>query len=122
MWGLGSSFPSADRQSLAETVAGTDRMPAAPECFVVAGALASAAGLILDVLPLNRQLRTVGVTGAAMVLATRGVLGVLGQTNTLVPWTPSDGFKELDRKYYGPLCLALSVGALSSLKTEVSGS
>ena len=117
-WGLGSSFPSSDHLSLADTVAGTSAVPGAPECFAVAGSLLGAATLVMDVLPLNPRLRGVGVAGAALVLGARGVLGVLGRTGTIVPWTPSERFTNLDKRYYGPLCLALSAGALSSLKSK----
>jgi hypothetical protein len=115
-WGLGSSFPSLDRESLADTVAGTSAVPGAPECFAVAASLLGAAALVADVLPLNRRLRGAGVAGTALVLGTRGVLGVSGRTGTIVSWTPSERFTKLDRRYYGPLCLALSAGALSALK------
>lgn len=116
-WGRGSSFPSSDRETLADTVAGTTVVPGPSECFAVAGSLLSAAALIMDVVPLNRRVRGMGVAGAALVLGTRGVLGVTGRTGTIVPWTPSERFTELDRRYYGPLCLALSAGAFSSLKS-----
>ena len=117
-WGLESSFPSSDHESLADSVAGTTAVPDPPECFAVAASLLGAATLVMDVLPLNRRLRGAGVSAVALVLGTRGVLGVLGRTGTIVPWTPSERFTKLDRRYYGPLCLALSAGALSSLKSR----
>jgi len=117
-WGLGSPFPSANRTELADTVAGTKVVPSAPQCFAVAGALVGAAALVTDALPLARRQRTIGASGAALVLGMRGVLGVAGQTSRIVPWTPSDRFTKLDRRYYGPLCLALSAGVWSSLRSD----
>jgi len=115
-WGLGSSFPSSDRESLADTTAGSTEMPPAPACFAVAGLLAGAASLVMDALPVNERLRRAGVAGVGLVLGARGVLGVAGHTGTAMPWDTSERFTKLDRRYYGPLCLALSAGALSSLR------
>ncbi len=117
-WGLGSSFPSSDRTTLADTTAGAPELAPPPACFAVAGLLATAATLVLDVLPLSRRLRNAGVSVLALVLGARGTFGVMGQTGKIVPWTPSERFNSIDRKYYGPLCLGLSAGALASLRSE----
>jgi hypothetical protein len=116
VWATGSGFPFADEQSMADTVAGTPRAPRAPETVVVAGLLAAAAALVADVAPVPQGIRRLGVGVVAAVLATRGALGVSGRTAVLVPWTPSDRFVELDRRYYGPLCLALALGAATSVR------
>jgi len=115
-WGAGASFPFGDREALADTVAGSSVAPGPQDCFAVAGLLLGAAGLVGDVLPIGHMARRVGVLGIAAVLGGRGVLGVAGRTGSIVPWTPSKRFDELDRRYYGPLCLALSGGALLSLR------
>ncbi len=116
-WGAGASFPFADREVLADTVAGSNVAPGPRECFAVAGLLLSAAGLVADVLPVGAKLRGIGVLGVAAVLGGRGAVGVAGRTGSIVPWTPSERFNDLDRRYYGPLCLALAGGALSSLRS-----
>jgi len=56
------------------------------------------------------------VLGVAVVLAGRGAVGVAGRTGRIVPWTPSAHFNDLDKRYYGPLCLLLSSGALLSVR------
>ena len=113
-WGLGSSFPKADRVQLADAVAGVEEMPSAAACFLVAGTLAAAAGVVAG---LGRSYRVVRWArgGVAAALLVRGVVGVSGATVLLVPWTPSTDFQQLDRRRYGPLCLALATAiALTS--------
>lgn len=89
-------------------VAGTDEMPPAAACFVVGGALAAAAALVGGVGG-QRGLARLARTGVAVGLTCRGLTGVLGRTGLLVPWTPSLRFQDMDRRAYGPLCLALGV-------------
>lgn len=115
-WGAGSSFPFSDPAVLADRVAGTTSTPRPPECFAVAGFLLAAAGIVGGVLPLTPRVRHVGCLGVAAVLGGRGVLGVSGRTGAVVPWAPSAAFDRLDRRYYGPLCLALAGGAVSSAR------
>lgn len=115
-WGFGASFPFEDQEQLADSVAGSRALPGRRECLAVAGLLACAAGLVADVLPIGAATRRVGVLGVASVLAGRGALGVAGRTGSIVPWTPSTHFERLDKRYYGPLCLLLSTGALLSAR------
>jgi hypothetical protein len=117
-WGFGSAFPFRDHATLADTVAGTRAVPQPRACLAVAGLLLTAAAIVDDALPLRADLRRVGALGVGGVLGARGVLGVAGRTDLVVSWTPSARFVRLDRRYYGPLCLALSAGAtLSTLTT-----
>lgn len=115
-WGCGSSVPFTDRRSLARAVAGTAEPPPARECFAVAGLLATAAALVADVGPLGTGWRRLGTIGVTVVLAARGALGLARRTGAIVPWTPSEEFVALDRRYYGPLCLALAVGSAASIR------
>jgi hypothetical protein len=115
-WGLGSSVPFRDRGVLADTVAGTPDVPVPTACFAVAGLLTSAAALVADAVPVPTTLRRVGVVGVAAVLGVRGVCGLTGRTELLVGWKPSDEFVRLDRTRYGPLCMVLAAGALTSLR------
>ena len=113
VWGVGSAWPAADRRQLADAVAGTEEMPSAGACFAVTGALLAAAALVAGAGNHNRLLR-LGRRGVSAVLLLRGVIGVTGSTGVLVSWAPSAHFQALDRRYYGPLCLALgSAVALS---------
>ncbi|MEJ7800387.1 MAG: DUF3995 domain-containing protein [Ilumatobacter sp.] len=115
-WGLGASFPFEDLEMLADSVAGSSAAPGRRDCFAVAGLLACAAGLVADVLPVGSTTRRVGVLGVALVLAGRGAVGIAGRTGSIVPWTPSTHFNNLDRRYYGPLCILLACGALMSVR------
>jgi hypothetical protein len=116
-WGAGSSFPFSDPDALADTVAGTVAPPRAAECFGVAGLLLAAAGVVGDVLPIPTALRRSAALGVAVVLGGRGLAGVTGRTGSLVRWSPSERFVELDRRWYGPLCLLLAAGALTSVRS-----
>jgi hypothetical protein len=113
-WGRGSSFPFRDVDELSDAVAGRRAVPPPGACFAVAGALTVAAGLVADVPRLPRRAQRVGVTGVAVVLATRGALGFVGQTDVVSPGSTSARFRRLDRRAYSPLCLALAAGALSA--------
>jgi len=113
-WGLGSSFPFRDRETLADTVVGSTAVPAARESFAVAALLGIAAGLVADVLPVPRRMRRSGVVGVAGVLATRAAFGITGNTERLVAGSNSPRFVAADRRVYAPLCAALAVGALVS--------
>jgi hypothetical protein len=117
-WGLGSSFPFRSRAELADAVIGTSTVPPPPACFAVAGALAAGAALVADVVPISPTLRRSGVRGVASVLGLRGALGLVGKTERLAPGSNSERFVHLDRRLYAPLCLALSVGCLSSLMKD----
>jgi hypothetical protein len=113
-WAFGSPFPAHDRRELADLVAGHDEMPGRAECLAVAGLLGVAAVLVADVLPVPRWVRRGGVWGVAAALGGRSALGFTGRTGSVVPWTPSDRFVALDRRWYAPLCAALAVGSIVS--------
>lgn len=117
-WGLGSPFPCPDRETLADTVAGTSAVPGKPECFAVASALFASAVFVADVVPVERRVRIPIVGCAAVVLGVRGAAGLVGKTSLIVSWTTSQRFNRLDRHYYGPLCLALATGAVRSLRVH----
>ena len=118
-WGAGASFPARDRDQLAMAVAGIDVVPPRRECWAVGGLLATAACLVLDVGSWPAAARRTGVIVAAGVLGLRGLAGLTGRTSVLVPWEPAPRFVELDRRSYGPLCMALAAGTASSLRTRV---
>jgi hypothetical protein len=107
LWGAGSSWPAATRRELADMVAGTEVFPDRTACFTVAAVLAGAAGTVASGPdgPVGRAARACIAGG----LAVRGVAGLTGSTRHLVPWTPSPRFVGLDRRFHGPLCLAIAV-------------
>lgn len=114
-WGLGSTWPCADADALAETVVGGSTVPPPVACFAVAGALGTAAALVSGVPTRFPRLLTLGQAGVASVLGARLVLGFLGRANLVSPDAPSPQFQRLDRRLYSPLCLALAAGAARSL-------
>ena len=110
-WAVGSTCPVADRGELADLVAGSDEMPGPQECAAVGGLLATAALLVAGPGWLPTGVRRLGALGVAVVLAGRATLGVTGRTGLVVPWTPSERFRRIDRRCYAPLCAALASGA-----------
>jgi hypothetical protein len=113
-WGVGSSFPFRDRETLADVVVGNDVVPGAAESFAVAALLGAAAALVGDAAPLPRPLRTAGVLSVAGVLATRAAFGFTGSTAKLVPGSDSPRFRSADRRLFSPLCTALAIGSAAS--------
>ena len=110
-WATGSAFPVDHRDELADFVAGTNEMPPAPECLAVATLLGVAAGVVAGPRWLPESVGRLGCLTVANVLGVRAVLGASGYTRLIVPWTPSERFEQLDRRYYAPLCAALAVGS-----------
>jgi hypothetical protein len=117
MWGRGSTFPFADREQLNDTVIGRDATPSPAACYAVAGLLATAGALVAGVPSRTSRLRRVGVGTVAAVLGARAVLGFAGRTDLVSPGSVSEKFRETDKRYLSPLCLALALGAARSLRS-----
>ncbi len=115
-WGVGSSFPFADRDELADAVVGSEVMPGPAESFAVAALLGLATAVVIDVLPMSHGVRRSSVAGLVAVLAVRGGLGLAGRTDILVPGSTGHRFRRLDRRWYSPLCLVVAAGATASLR------
>lgn len=106
LWAIGYWWPIRDERALVAAAVGVKtatRMPGPIPCALVAVALLSAA-----VWPwiMAGMVRHVGMVVAATVFLIRGIL----------PWRPGwrriyaqEPFATYDRRYYGPLCLALSL-------------
>lgn len=119
-WGAGSAWPARNRAALSRGVVGSDAMPGAVACGVVAAMLsATAAAALARVAPgLDRRHYATGpldvvLRGAAGVLAVRGILG--GQA--ALPGDPAavaPEFRRADRLVYSPLCLALAAGLVAT--------
>jgi Protein of unknown function (DUF3995) len=116
-WGAGLYWPGTDSITLAQRVVGGSVFPAPRDCFLVAGVLTAAAGLlavrthakpkweISSVGPLSG----LGVAGLGIILAARGSLGLLASA-TGIPQT-TGVFRRLNALIYSPLCLLLAAGA-----------
>jgi uncharacterized protein DUF3995 len=115
-WGAGSTFPFRTRDELNDTVIGRAATPSAGACYGVAGLLAAAAALVGGFPGRSSRLRRTGVGTVAVVLAARGALGFAGKTDLVSPGSTSEHFRNVDRRYFSPLCLALAAGATASLR------
>ncbi|MEP6624768.1 MAG: DUF3995 domain-containing protein [Acidimicrobiia bacterium] len=115
-WGRGSSFPFATTSELTDAVVGNDVVPSPGACYAVAGLLTVAAGATAGLPARTSRLRRLTVLGVAATLATRAAAGFAGRTDALVPGSNSPRFRRNDRRVFAPLCAALAVGALMSLR------
>ena len=113
-WGLGASFPFGSRSELADAVVGAAVVPPPAACHAVAAALAVASGLCADLPVGSARLRRVGRMGVATLLAARGLMGLVGRTDLVSPGSSSPRFRRLDRRFYAPLCLFLSLGTATA--------
>jgi hypothetical protein len=110
-WGLGSSFPCADRHDLAEAVIGRGTVPGLLPCAGEAAALLAAASAVEDRPRWPGALRRLALVTVAGVLGCRGALGLAGKTDVMAPGSDGHRFRRLDRHFYAPLCLGLAAGA-----------
>ncbi len=114
-WAFGGRWPGHDEPSLARMVVGSKgitTMPARGPTLAVAvviflaGVVALARADLVAV-PLPPMLRSVAVTALAVVFLGRGIA-------SFTPWfrasQSEEPFATLDRRLYGPLCLALGTG------------
>ena len=113
VWGFGVTWPEADSRALARRVAGfkgIDRMPRPAACFFVAAMLAFAAlaTLMAAGLAPTRYPEWIVLTAVSAVAAVFGLRGVLAYSPAWRARTPEEPFATLDRRFYGPLCLAIS--------------
>lgn len=106
-WGFGGRWPGRDEASMVEHVVGRTRGMKAPglrASLMVALALAVGGGLILaPPLPLVKAARWV----LCAVLFLRGVATYVPPVFRYAEGTP---FWRLNRRAYGPLCLAIALG------------
>jgi hypothetical protein len=112
-WATGSVWPARSRSELSAVMAGRSEVPSPMACLVVATGLAGAAALVGGV-GADRPVARLARAGIAAGFLVRGVAGLTGNTRLLVQWTPAPRFVRLDRRYYGPLCLAIAATAARS--------
>ena len=113
-WAFGSTFPSADAQSLARMVVGGNTFPSKAASATVAGLLGVASTMVVararPKSSFGRRLPTVVtrpcVVGVAVVLGLRGAGGIISAALG-IPQTTS-AFRVLDLVLYSPLCLGLA--------------
>ena len=117
-WGLRVDVPGVDADRMAEAVAGSGPAPGPAACFAVAGALTTAAALLLGAPRSHPGLVRAGRCGLALALGGRAILGLTGRTDLVAPGEVTDRFRRWDRRVYTPLCLALTAGTLRALALD----
>jgi hypothetical protein len=117
-WGVGSSFPFANRERLADAVVGAEEVPPPSACFGVATALLVGAAALSDGLALPTRLRVVVLRAMVVVFGVRSCLGFLGLTRLVSPGSTSPTFRQRDRALYSPLTLALAFAALRTVHSH----
>jgi hypothetical protein len=119
-WGLRLWWPVRDEAQLARTVVGRPgilRMPGPGASFAVALALAVMAAWLLaapDGLP--------GRIGTALIAAIFLLRGLAPWTSAFRRLFPEQPFATLDRRVYGPACLAIGALTLCHLLLTIKGS
>jgi hypothetical protein len=111
-WALGHWWPLRDETALARAVVGRrgiTRMPGAVPTALVVVALLGVLRWVWLMRAHDHWLVTLGGLAIAAVFLARGAASLAGVMARLMPEEP---FATLDRRYYGPLCLALGLGVL----------
>jgi hypothetical protein len=106
LWATGSTWPAADAGTISGRSASASPGPVA--CLAVAGLLGTAAALVTGHPRGHPGPARVGSAGVTATFALRGALGLAGRTDLIAPGATSARFRELDRRYYAPLCLGLA--------------
>ena len=111
-WGLGGLWPGRTEAELLARVVGLKRgvMPGPAACLVVALALLSAAYIVAvrqgaPRFGLPEAFWTLGYWGVGVVFLLRGIAAYAPGVFSYAIGTP---FYDLNRHYYGPLCLAIA--------------
>jgi hypothetical protein len=120
VWATGSRWPLPDHDRFADAITGrpTGRTPGAVACLTVAGLLGAASALVAGHPRSAPRLSRLGSAGVVTVLTVRGSLGLAGRTDLVSPGSSSERFRELDRRIYGPVCLALAALAAPATATR----
>lgn len=118
-WGHGWTWPSRTRTAQARLIGGADTFPGLVACYVVSALLVGAAGLIAASLtgmsiPGAAWLVPTGIWTAAVILAGRGILGLLMHKTPQARSAPPE-FLRWNARLYSPLCLVLAAGTAAAL-------
>lgn len=121
-WGAGATWPMATRDELSGAVLGSPGLARGGEaaCYSVAGLLGVSAAMVSGWPRRAERPRRIAVAGISAVLAARGLLGLAGRTDLVSPGSTGQRFRELDRRIYSPLCLALATLSAMSLRSPDS--
>ena len=110
-WACGGRWPGQDARSLANIVIGTDTLPGARACTIVAALIALTALWPLIIVRLVVPFWPIGVSWLiggllALVFIGRGLAGFTPAWRRAHSRAP---FASLDRRFYSPLCLAIGI-------------
>ena len=107
-----NAWPGTDARTLAEKVVGGSTFPSAAPCYVVAGLLSAASGLVAVRSRTTGQKKFAvshaGTMIVSSVLTLRGGIGLV--VSSLGVFNETASFRRSNLSLYSPLCLAL--GAL----------
>ncbi|PQZ95925.1 hypothetical protein CQ018_01100 [Arthrobacter sp. MYb227] len=115
IWATGCSWPAKDARELAQHVTGSYSMPSSEASAIVA--VGSSVGALIMYGAGGQQSwaikmrRTIGAGFMA-----RGICGGVLATKALKLPGPGPRFRELDTKFYRPLCLMLGTAALGATR------
>lgn len=115
-WAAGSSWPAADDRELAELVTGSGDVGMPPRAASLAVAVVLGAAAVASSGPLaggrtGRPIRAVRVVAASGLLGRAAVGGVVACRLLRLP-EPAERFRELDRRWYRPVCAVLGLSLL----------
>lgn len=114
-WALGSPWPAADHDELADLVVGRRPFPSPALTWGVAGLLTTGAGITAAAATTasERPWVRAGARGAGSVLLARGVGGLVVSRTQRRDATAD--FRQHDLRVYSPLCLVLGAAAIASV-------
>jgi hypothetical protein len=115
MWALGSPWPAADQDELADLVVGRRPFPSPTLTWGVVGLLTTATGITAAAATTTSQRRwvRVGARGVGTVLLARGAGGLVVSSTQGRDATAA--FRHNDVRIYSPLCLVLGAAAMVSV-------
>lgn len=114
-WAIGSPWPAADQDELADLVVGRRPFPSSALTWGVVGLLTTAAGITAaaSTTASQRQWVRMGTRGVGTVLLARGVGGLVVSGTQGVEATAA--YRHNDMRVYSPLCLVLGTVAMGSV-------
>jgi hypothetical protein len=115
-WAFGGRWPGHDEASMVERVVGRTagmRAPGPLASAAVAAALAAGGGLILAVLAGPSALDPWLKAGRWVLFAVFALRGLATYVPAIFRYAEGTPFARLNRRAYGPLCLAIALGLLA---------
>jgi hypothetical protein len=115
-WAFGGRWPGHDEASLVDRVVGGKpgmRAPGPLACALVAAALLAGSLLILAVLAPPSPLQPWLQAARWVLFAVFALRGIATYVPPVFRYAEGTAFVQLNRRAYGPLCLAIALGLLT---------